>query len=380
MDQRDVQIIVELYRQPFASHSTLGRAVGLTGKAVQARLERMTRAHVLNGFYVMPSAAVFRRHWQVIPFGPLPIEPPLEQLLAVEDVVNVWRGSPRTAMVNVYSTAPDSPPPPRLAEILNVRSMEVVAPDPPDRFSFAQSTLSSLDWRVLDAMLENPREPLARIAERSGLTARTVRRHRDSLWAKGLVSVVPNLDTTGESGLLVYSGFVVATQKTVLGASASPWAPSPPAPPPASGRVVARSGRFLRRTSGAGGSFAGASRDSPCRPGPLTRRSDGGGPYPLLDSEGVGRLEDALSMTDSSSRRAPRLRRLLVLEPFVLGPVGTSALSLTMATLGLGSRFEDPIEGGFHGLAGPRKSPFPKHCHEGGVARLGAQSRTDLLR
>jgi len=216
MDQRDVQIIVELYRQPFASHSTLGRAVGLTGKAVQARLERMTRAHVLNGFYVMPSAAVFRRHWQVIPFGPLPIEPPLEQLLAVTDVVNVWRGSPRTAMVNVYSTAPDSPPPPRLAEILSVRSMEVVAPDPPDRFSFAQSTLSSLDWRVLDAMLENPREPLARLAERSGLTARTVRRHRDSLWAKGLVSVVPNLDTTGESGLLVYSGFVVATQKACL--------------------------------------------------------------------------------------------------------------------------------------------------------------------
>jgi len=85
-------------------------------------------------------------------------------------------------------------------------------------------------------------------------------------------------------------------------------------------------------------------------------------------------------MTDSSSRRTPRLRRLLVLEPFVLGPVGAPALSLTMATLGLGSRFEDPIEGGFHGLAGPRKSPLPKYCHQGGVARLGAQSRTDLLR
>lgn len=212
MDLRDFEILVELGRRPFASNETLGRAIGLTGNAVKARLARLQGERVLNGFYVMPSASVFRRHWQVVAFDHLDSEPELERILRVADVVNVWRGRPRSLMVNVYARARDAPPPSELAEVLDRSPLPVVLPEPPDRFSVHEATLSPLDWRITDALLDIPRATLAELSKATGLTARTVRKHRDALVGKGLLTVNPNIDTSRESGLLLYSGFVVASQ------------------------------------------------------------------------------------------------------------------------------------------------------------------------
>jgi DNA-binding Lrp family transcriptional regulator len=216
MDLRDFQILLELSRQPFASNENLGRAIGVTGNAVKARLQRMEDAHLLNGFYVMPSASVFRRFWQVFPFGPVEREPNLEKVLAIDGVVNVWRGRPRTLMVNVYARSADAPPPPQLVRVLHQTPLAVAIPERPDRFSFAEATLSSLEWRVLDALLERPRASLVELAETTGLTPRTVRKRRDSLFARGLLAIAPNFDSSGESGLLIYSGYVEARQSETL--------------------------------------------------------------------------------------------------------------------------------------------------------------------
>lgn len=212
MDLRDFEILIELWRRPFASNETLGRAIGLTGNAVKARLVRLRERRILNGFYVMPSASVFRRHWQVVGFDHLDSEPELGRVLRVADVVNVWRGRPRTLMVNVYARARDDPPPPQLAEVLHRSPLTVVLPEPPDRFSIREATLSPLDWRITDALLDIPRASSAELSKATGLTPRTVRKHRDALLGRGLLTLIPNIDTSRESGLLVYSGFVVASQ------------------------------------------------------------------------------------------------------------------------------------------------------------------------
>lgn len=216
MDLQDFEILLNLMRRPFASNETLGKAIGLTANAAKARLARLERQRLLNGFYVMPSASVFQRHWQVIPFERLGSEPDLEKVLRVPGVVNVWRGRPRTLMVNVYARAREDPPPPELTEVLHRSPSGVVLPEPPDRFSVHEAILSPLDWRVTDVLLDRPRASLAELSKATGLTARTVRGHRDALLRKGLLTILPNIDTSREPGLLVYSGYVVAAQATHL--------------------------------------------------------------------------------------------------------------------------------------------------------------------
>ena len=61
-----------------------------------------------------------------------------------------------------------------------------------------------------------PRAPIADLARATGLTPRTVRRHRDALVRRGLVEIVPMLDTSREPGLIVYNGYVMVKRREDL--------------------------------------------------------------------------------------------------------------------------------------------------------------------
>ena len=216
MDLRDFQILLELNRHPFSSPGAIGKALGVTGNAVKARLDRMKAEGLLNGFFVMPVSAVFGRHWHVFPYLDVEPEPDLQEILDVEDVVNVWRGRPRTIMVNTYSRTRGGAPSPKLAEVLHCPPSGVALPDAPNRFSANDAVLSPLDWRVIEALLDRPRAPLADLARATQLSPRTVRKRRDSLVSKGLLGIIPNLDTSRESGLIVYSGHVATKTRADL--------------------------------------------------------------------------------------------------------------------------------------------------------------------
>lgn len=216
MDLRDFQILVEFSRHPFGSYATIGRAIGRSGNAVKSRVNRMTRSGLLRGYFVMPRAGLFGRTWHVYAYANPQLEPSFEEILTVEDVVNVWRGPPHSLMVNTFARTRGGPPPAGLAKFLRGPPLGVVLPDPPDGLSAAEGTLSPLDWRVLDALLDRPRAPLSELARASGLSARTVRRHRDALVRKGLINVVVNLDTSRETGLIVYSGYIAVRSREYL--------------------------------------------------------------------------------------------------------------------------------------------------------------------
>lgn len=216
MDGRDFQIVVELYRSPFASYEAIGRAIGTSGTAVKTRVDRLTRRGVLRGFHVLPSASVFGRVRHIFAYRDVRPEPPLRSLLAFDNVVSVFRGSPGLFMVNTFDLTAGAGPPPGLVRLVGREpDGSVLTEDPEDRGS-TPTTLSPLDWRVVDALLDRPRATLAELAAATGLSARTVRNRRGRLVLQGLLHVSPNLDTSREGGLIVYSGYVSVERKQDL--------------------------------------------------------------------------------------------------------------------------------------------------------------------
>jgi len=216
VDDRDFRIIVELYRHPFASYEAIGRVIGATGTAVKSRLDRLEKRGVIGGFYVTPAARVFGRHRHIFAFLEVETEPNLKDVLDVEDVANVFRGRPGMIMVNTFDPSPEAGPPARLLKLMGRPPYGAVLPDSPEEISEKDAVLSPLDWRVLDVLVDGPRVPLRELARRTGLTARTVRKRRDALVAKHLLTVSPIIDTSREPGLIVYSGYVTVKRKSDL--------------------------------------------------------------------------------------------------------------------------------------------------------------------
>src|SRR6266545_3693366 len=61
VDERDFRLLARLLREPLANHEALGRAIGVSGTAAKARLERLAAEGVFNGFRGIPAPEVFGR-------------------------------------------------------------------------------------------------------------------------------------------------------------------------------------------------------------------------------------------------------------------------------------------------------------------------------
>jgi DNA-binding Lrp family transcriptional regulator len=210
MDLRDFQILVELNRRPFASNETIGRAVGITGAAVKARLDRMKKHRVFEGFQAVPSPQVLGKHWHIWTYQGVDTGLDVGDLLEIENVVSVWRGGQGEVFLNTFDPTYDARPPKGVEKFLGNRPAQVISVHPPGGPSAVDDILSPLDWRVMDALISNCQGSLSELAEATGLSARTVRKRRDHLLSRGQISLPPRLDTTREAGLIVYSGYVSA--------------------------------------------------------------------------------------------------------------------------------------------------------------------------
>ena len=216
MDERDYRVVLELTRNPFASCEAIGREVGMTGTAVRARVDSMEARGVLNGYHVLPSPRVFGRWRHIFAYRDVAPEPSLTTLLGMENAVAVFRGSPGMIMVNTYDLEVDAGPPAALVKLIGRAPDGAVLTDDPGEGRPPNLVLSPLDWRVIAALLDDPRAPLAELARATRLTARTVRKRRDDLVRKGLLHVSPIVDTSREPGLIVFSGYVMVERKSDL--------------------------------------------------------------------------------------------------------------------------------------------------------------------
>src|SRR2546428_3343299 len=68
---------------------------------------------------------------------------------------------------------------------------------------------SSLECRVIDALIDDPRRPLQELTEATGLSPKTVRKHLERLLREELLLITPRLGSLGYSGARVYTPPVV---------------------------------------------------------------------------------------------------------------------------------------------------------------------------
>lgn len=198
MDAKDFRLLVALHEDARASYRSLGKRVSLTAPAVRERLHRLEEKGVFHGFWLTPDPQVLGRKDLLVLFGGERTRTDLETALAVRDVV--WAAWKVDGGLTVQMWPRDSKEAvARLVASLGARpSGQTVAEDTP------HEPLSSLDWRIMDALVDDPRLPLQELCGRTGLSPKTVRKHLSQLRRDQSVYITPKLGILGDSGEVVF--------------------------------------------------------------------------------------------------------------------------------------------------------------------------------
>ncbi len=204
MDGTDLAIFSRLVSDPFLTDATLGREVGLTGKAVRLRRRRMEARRVLTDYGLHPAAELLGRHavaWRYA--GKDWTELPTSQLAEVEDLAYVMSFRPSFHRAVRFTKDPDAPADPRLTRLLGC-PLGALRGEPEPVPSLRADGLSRIDWRVLEAVVAAPRVPYVVKAHRASVSARTFRSHQAKLEAAGALRCAMILNLEREAGLATY--------------------------------------------------------------------------------------------------------------------------------------------------------------------------------
>ncbi|HYM38630.1 MAG TPA: winged helix-turn-helix transcriptional regulator [Thermoplasmata archaeon] len=206
-DETDFQILVRLWRDPFASYEAIGHGLELSGNTAKNRIERLREDGLIGGIWVLPSPAVFRRTSRIFAFRP-PSRPEkaIEAALRVDPVVWALERLDHVVSVNAYLDAATRGPPRELVDLLGPPVFAIS----PRFFDAADepTVLSPLDLRVLRALIRQPRASLQDLGKRCRLTPKTVRAHRDAMFRDGTFGMLTPLQGARSPGLVVYNLFV----------------------------------------------------------------------------------------------------------------------------------------------------------------------------
>ncbi|TLZ52755.1 MAG: AsnC family transcriptional regulator [Methanobacteriota archaeon] len=197
MDAKDFRLLVALDEDARQSFHALGRRLGLSAPAVRDRLRRLEARGILQGYWVSIDPAIFGRKDVLLAFGGEWSRDDAANVLDAPDVawvawkidggvtLEVW---PRTVAGGVAAVS------------------KVLGRAPSWRGvsrSEWRGALSSLDWRVLDALIDAPRAPVDRLAATTGLSPKTVRKRLAGMTRSEAIFVVPRLGSLADSGEVV---------------------------------------------------------------------------------------------------------------------------------------------------------------------------------
>lgn len=210
VDATDFRILGEVLAHPFLSNEAVGRRVGLSGTAVKARAERLAREIRFRGYRLVPAAPclgrVARGHFFRLD---APEDAWVARVMAADPVVWLVVHHEGTVSVLTYERPHDPTPPAALVDLFGgppLRSVDLqltADPRPP--------ALSPLDWRVLRALVPDPRRPVSQVAEEAGLARRTAARRRQALVERGCAYATPLWDEAKSAGALLFHLIVVAS-------------------------------------------------------------------------------------------------------------------------------------------------------------------------
>lgn len=205
MDAKDFRLLVALDADARQSLHSLGRRVSLSAPAVRERLRRLEERGILQGYWVSIDPAIFGRADVLVRFGGEWSRDEAAHVLDAPDVAWVAWKLDGAMTVQLWphevTAAVDT-----LGRFLGRESSWLgVGPTTRPR------TLSTLDWRVLDALIDAPRGSVDQLSFATGLSPKTVRKHVDGLIRDESIFVVPRLGSLTDAGEVVYHLLVSGT-------------------------------------------------------------------------------------------------------------------------------------------------------------------------
>ena len=205
VDERDFQLLANLLKEPLASNEELGRRVRLSGTAVKTRLAGLTEEGVFGGLYGIPAPEVFQRRRHVYVFrGERVNATAPHKAIQIDPVVSVHLRQDGNLPAILYEPPNEAADPPEeLVRTFGAPAFSVLPR--PFQAPPKGTVLSPIDWRVMRPLIREPRMPIRTLAERTGLSPKTVRRHRDALLREGAFTIEVHVRGARARGLLLYN-------------------------------------------------------------------------------------------------------------------------------------------------------------------------------
>ena len=216
VDERDFLILSQLRKHPFSSYETLGRGIGLSGKAVKSRIEALQRARILTSLQAMPAARVFRRYPRLFFFKqPIASVEKLYEAIEIDPVVFATADVNRRVAVLAYGRDSVLKPPDELVGLLGPVDFEVTPMYPYPRRELSKP-MSLAEFKVLRMLVVNLRVPVNEISSSTGLSQKVAKRARRELFDEGLLQVQPILQSAQSSRIILYEVHVHSNDGSVL--------------------------------------------------------------------------------------------------------------------------------------------------------------------
>jgi len=205
VDAKDFRLLVALDGDARQSLHSLGRHVSLSAPAVRERLHRLEARGILQGYWVSIDPAIFGRMDALVHFGGEWTRDEAAHALDAPDVA--WVAWKLDGSITVQLWPRDVTPAVKtLIQFLGRESAwQGVGP------STRTGILSSLDWRVLGALIDAPRGSVEELSVATGLSPKTVRKHIDGLIRDESIFIVPRLGSLTDSGEVLYHLLVSGT-------------------------------------------------------------------------------------------------------------------------------------------------------------------------
>ena len=190
----DLRLIHAIQGNPLDGPSKWARSSGLDLGFVRRKYKQLQDTCVLRGFSAIPAATVFGRKDEVYAFKG---QAAIDDILAIDNVAWVARVSGRRTLVHVFETKRASSG--ALEALLGPADPEFVATNAP-----ATPALGRIELKILRALLRDPRMRLQDLCLETGLTMKTVRKHRQALMDSGALVVEPIIRPPTQPGPLFY--------------------------------------------------------------------------------------------------------------------------------------------------------------------------------
>jgi DNA-binding Lrp family transcriptional regulator len=195
MDAKDFQLLAALHQDARQSYRSLGRCISLTAPAVRERLTRLQELGVLRGYGLRIDPSIFDRDQLLIFFQGEWTQRHVEKALAAPDVAFVvWRLDGALAIA-VWPCDPQK----------SVRHLANILQARPTRQGLTERRqnlrpLSIIDWQVIDVLIDDPKIPLKKIIELTGLSPKTIRKRLETLVESSIISIMPLVGSSTGSG------------------------------------------------------------------------------------------------------------------------------------------------------------------------------------